>query len=220
MALREAEVELQNPVTILRPKNPAWKVTKKSSIDVEHRKYRILPFPVAFLTDRFLVFSFRENSTNRQNWPMAQYKAAMLRIFGEGATKPGTAATSSSTSQFATTETTTNGTLQPSQEEDVDDGSNRRYEDVCDGNNNMQSNQAIHQQPPPMIKYIRESWVSKSPFLSYPLTENFFYQKLSRILLQINDLTSPCSKTSSPLTPSLPTPLHDRQHHCLISFFP
>ena len=78
----------------------------------------------------------------------------MSRIFGEGATKPGTA------TQFSDAETSFNGTSQSSQGEDVDNGSGRRYEDVCDGNNNMESNQAIHQQPPQMVKYIRESWVT------------------------------------------------------------
>ena len=125
------------------------------------------PLIVVFYWSSFFLFPFQDTVRSKSeiffllSTSMAQYKAAMLRIFGDGATKTGTTtATSSSTSQFADTETTNNGALQSSQEEDVGDGS-RRYEDVCDGNNNMQSNQAIHQQPPPMIKYIRESWVSK-----------------------------------------------------------
>jgi uncharacterized membrane protein YfcA len=95
---------------------------------------------------------------------MAQYKAAMLRIFGEGAAV-------STTDISPTTMTPSGGEA----------GDNSSYnEDVCDGQNvqpNVLTSQ-MHLQPPSTIKYIRESWATSLLDVVLPLVWLLFFVSL------------------------------------------
>ena len=116
---------------------------------------------------------------------MAQYKAAMSRIFGDGAVT--TSGTSSSSSSAASSSSLPRAVsfkdvIPPVKPGHIAadghvlaDAEQHVQEDVSDGNNNVDAEQAQQQaqqqshQPPPAIKYIREAWATSLLDLLLPL---------------------------------------------------
>jgi len=116
---------------------------------------------------------------------MAQYKAAMSRIFGDGAvtTSGSSSASSSSASSSSLPRAVSFKDVIPPVKPGhiaadghvLADAEQHVQEDVSDGNNNVDAEQAQQQaqqqshQPPPAIKYIREAWATSLLDLLLPL---------------------------------------------------